>query len=349
MDITVHEVQRNRQLSELDRASGGGWGGICVDMAFKRVLAEIATKEVIEGYRYKYPSEYLELFTQFENIKRRFKKGYDLNSVTTLTLPFYLNEECLNTLGRDFTTLISSSQFKDQIIVRCDKMRIKLTLFETFFQPPCSGIIKHMEQLFQSSNVRDVKNILMVGGFSESWILQECIRTAFPDRQVIVPKEAGLAVLRGAVMFGFSPNTVTSRIAKYTYGVDKNVAFNPAIHKESKREIIEGVEYCTGIFDTHVRAGEKIDIDEEPAKRYYIPVTPKQSFVSFRIYLSEESCPKYVDQCKLLGKVVVNVPVGSKNRMVYATMTFGRTELTVEAFVLETGEKAAAYLHMDYF
>lgn len=348
MDITVHEVQRNRQLSELDRASGGGWGGICVDMAFKSVLAEIATKEVIEGYRHKYPSEYLELFTQFENIKRRFKKGYDLNSVTRLTLPF-LNEECLNTLGRDFTTLISSSQFKDQIIVRCDKMRIKLTLFETFFQPPCSGIIKHMEQLFQSSNVRDVKNILMVGGFSESWILQECIRTAFPDRQVIVPKEAGLAVLRGAVMFGFSPNTVTSRIAKYTYGVDKNVAFNPAIHKESKREIIEGVEYCTGIFDTHVRAGEKIDIDEEPAKRYYIPVTPKQSFVSFRIYLSEESCPKYVDQCKLLGKVVVNVPVGSKNRMVYATMTFGRTELTVEAFVLETGEKAAAYLHMDYF
>lgn len=348
MDITVHEVQRNRQLSELDRASGGGWGGICVDMAFKSVLAEIATKEVIEGYRHNYPSEYLELFTQFENIKRRFKKGYDLNSVTRLTLPF-LNEECLNTLGRDFTTLISSSQFKDQIIVRCDKMRIKLTLFETFFQPPCSGIIKHMEQLFQSSNVRDVKNILMVGGFSESWILQECIRTAFPDRQVIVPKEAGLAVLRGAVMFGFSPNTVTSRIAKYTYGVDKNVAFNPAIHKESKREIIEGVEYCTGIFDTHVRAGEKIDIDEEPAKRYYIPVTPKQSFVSFRIYLSEESCPKYVDQCKLLGKVVVNVPVGSKNRMVYATMTFGRTELTVEAFVLETGEKAAAYLHMDYF
>lgn len=348
MDITVHEVQRNRQLSELDRASGGGWGGICVDMAFKSVLAEIATKEMIEGYRHKYPSEYLELFTQFENIKRRFKKGYDLNSVTRLTLPF-LNEECLNTLGRDFTTLISSSQFKDQIIVRCDKMRIKLTLFETFFQPPCSGIIKHMEQLFQSSNVRDVKNILMVGGFSESWILQECIRTAFPDRQVIVPKEAGLAVLRGAVMFGFSPNTVTSRIAKYTYGVDKNVAFNPAIHKESKREIIEGVEYCTGIFDTHVRAGEKIDIDEEPAKRYYIPVTPKQSFVSFRIYLSEESCPKYVDQCKLLGKMVVNVPVGSKNRMVYATMTFGRTELTVEAFVLETGEKAAAYLHMDYF
>lgn len=348
MDITVHEVQQNRQLSELDRASGGGWGGICVDMAFKSVLAEIATKEMIEGYRHKYPSEYLELFTQFENIKRRFKKGYDLNSVTRLTLPF-LNEECLNTLGRDFTTLISSSQFKDQIIVRCDKMRIKLTLFETFFQPPCSGIIKHMEQLFQSSNVRDVKNILMVGGFSESWILQECIRTAFPDRQVIVPKEAGLAVLRGAVMFGFSPNTVTSRIAKYTYGVDKNVAFNPAIHKESKREIIEGVEYCTGIFDTHVRAGEKIDIDEEPAKRYYIPVTPKQSFVSFRIYLSEESCPKYVDQCKLLGKVVVNVPVGSKNRMVYATMTFGRTELTVEAFVLETGEKAAAYLHMDYF
>lgn len=349
MDITVNEVERNRQLRELDRASGGEWGGICVEMAFKSVLAEIATEEMIERYRYKYPSDYLELFTQFENKKRRFKKGYDLNSLTTLTLPFSLNEECLETLGRDFTTLISSSKFKDQITVIRDKMRIKVTLIETFFQPPCSGIIKHMEQLFQSPNVRDVKKILMVGGFSESWILQECIRKAFPDRQVIVPKEAGLAVLRGAVMFGFFQNTITSRIAKYTYGVDKNVAFNPTIHEESKREIIEGVEYCTDIFDTHVRAGEELYLDEEPAKRYYIPVTPKQSFVSFRIYMSRESCPKYVDHCTLLGQVVVNVPVGSKDRIVDVRMKFGSTELTVEAFVLKTGEKAAAYLHMMDF
>lgn len=342
----MHEVKRNIQLRELARASGGKWGGISVDMTFKSVLAEITTEKMIENYSYKYPSDYLELFTQFENIKRRFKKGYDLNSVTTLTLPFSFNKECLETLGRDFTTLIGSSKFKDQIIVKRDKMRIKLTLFETFFQPPCSGIIKHMEQLFQSPNVRDVKKILMVGGFSESWILQECIQKAFPDRQVIVPKEASLAVLRGAVMFGFFPNTITSRIAKYTYGVDMNVAFDPAIHEESKREIIEGVEYCTGKFDTHVRAGEELFIDEALAQRYYIPVTPKQSFVTFRVYFTEKSCPEYVDQCTILGHVVINVPVGSKDRIVDVRMKFGRTELAVEAFVLNTGETAAAYFRV---
>lgn len=348
MDITVHEVERNSQLRELDRASGGEWGGICVDMAFKSLLAEIATEKMIERYSYKYPSDYLELFTQFENIKRGFKNGYDLNSVTTLTLPFSLNEECLKTLGRDFTTLISRSKFKDQIIVRRDKMRIKMALIETFFQPPCSGIIKHMEQLFQSPNVRDVKKILMVGGFSESWILQECIRKAFPDRQVIVPKEASLAVLRGAVMFGFFQNTITCRIAKCTYGVDLNVAFDPAIHEDSKREIIEGVEYCTGIFDTHVRVGQELYIDEALSKRYYIPVTPKQSFVTFRIYWTNERCPEYVDQCTLLGHVVVNVPVGLKDRIVDVRMKFGSTELAVEAFVLETGETAAAYFHIEF-
>lgn len=49
-------------MSELDWVSGGGWGGICVDMVFKSVLVEIVIKEMIEGYRYKYFSEYLELF-----------------------------------------------------------------------------------------------------------------------------------------------------------------------------------------------------------------------------------------------------------------------------------------------
>lgn len=42
--------------------SGGGWGGICVDMVFESVLVEIVIEEMIERYRYKYFSEYLELF-----------------------------------------------------------------------------------------------------------------------------------------------------------------------------------------------------------------------------------------------------------------------------------------------
>lgn len=85
----------------------------------------------------------------------------------------------------------------------------------------------------------------------------------------------GLVVLCGVVMFGFFLNIVIFCIVKYIYGVDKNVVFNFVIYKEFKREIIEGVEYCNGIFDIYVRVGEKIDIDEEFVKWYYILVILK--------------------------------------------------------------------------
>ncbi|KAK3099812.1 hypothetical protein FSP39_010132 [Pinctada imbricata] len=44
IDITVHEVQPNGSLKELDRASGGAWGGIYVDRMFKEMLEDIVGK-----------------------------------------------------------------------------------------------------------------------------------------------------------------------------------------------------------------------------------------------------------------------------------------------------------------
>lgn len=48
----------------------------------------------------------------------------------------------------------------------------------------------------------------MVGGFSESPITLDVVKNAFPTKRVIVPEEAGLAVLKGAVLFGHQSNSV---------------------------------------------------------------------------------------------------------------------------------------------
>lgn len=342
MDITVHEIKQNGCLHELERASGGDWGGTSVDNAFKNTLAEIVTEELLASYSYKHPSDYIELFTSFEIVKRRCGRGQDLNSFLTLNIPITFFQECLETLTTDLNTLINKSKFKGHFIIKSNKLRISLISFKKFFLPACEGTINHIKELFQSPKVKDVNKILMVGGFSESYILQEAIRNAFPDCQVIVPIEAGVAVLRGAVLFGFIPNTVKTRIARHTYGVDMNAIFNPKIHKESKKEVIEGVEYCTGIFDRHVRMGEEVSIDEEHGSRYYIPITQKQKVVSFGIYVSSDEDPTYIEHCTRVGKVVVNLPVGSKDCVLDVRMVYGNTELTVKAFVSKTGEQVVA-------
>jgi hypothetical protein len=56
----------------------------------------------------------------------------------------------------------------------------------------------------------------MVGGFAESKIMQSLVRKAFLDRSIIVPQEAGLVVLKGAVIYGHCPRIVSCRIASKT-------------------------------------------------------------------------------------------------------------------------------------
>jgi hypothetical protein len=36
-------------------------------------------------------------------------------------------------------------------------------------------------------------------------MLQEHVKSTFPHKTVIIPEDAGLAVLKGAVQFGFNP------------------------------------------------------------------------------------------------------------------------------------------------
>ena len=69
-------------------------------------------------------------------------------------------------------------------------------LTKALFDESCKKIVDHMHQLFRHPSVKDVSSILLVGGFAESPMLQEAVKEAFSELKVIVPQDAGLAVLR---------------------------------------------------------------------------------------------------------------------------------------------------------
>lgn len=83
-----------------------------------------------------------------------------------------------------------------------------------------------MQELLRHSSVKDVSSIIRVGGFAESPMLQAAITNAFKDKKkkdFIVPRDAGLAVLKGAVLFGHQPKTISARVCKYTYGIGTTI------------------------------------------------------------------------------------------------------------------------------
>ena len=309
-------------------------------MAFQRALEEIVTKKMVEDYCQKYTGDYIELLRDFEIKKRKCGIRNDSNPMITLKVPVTFADECENTLGKDLTTLTNQSRFSNHFFWKSDKVRIDLPTFEGFFQPACDKIVKHISELFKSPNVKSVKKILMVGGFSESRLLQDAIRKAFPDCQVIVPQEAGLAVLRGAVVFGYNPKAIESRFAQYSYGIGTNVEFDPNKHRESKKKVIDGKEYCTDVFDRHVKKREELITGEIQSRESYSPLTQQQKQVGFKIYhTKDDETPLYIDGCENIGSFSVPVPKGEeKDRSVTVELSFGDTELTAKATVVKTGD-----------
>lgn len=170
-------------------------------MAFKTALTKIVTERMIEGYSQKYTEHYTDMFCNFEIGKRRFGKP-EVDFVFTIPITFY--PECSETLNISLTNLIRYSEFKDHISIRgTRRMAIDFPTFKAFYQPACDGIVRGMKKMFLSPKVNGVDTILMVGGFSESEVLQEKVQEAFPQCKIIVPEDAGVAVVYGAVLFGY--------------------------------------------------------------------------------------------------------------------------------------------------
>ncbi|CAG2197920.1 unnamed protein product [Mytilus edulis] len=88
---------------------------------------------------------------------------------------------------------------------------------------PLNAIIDSVKKLLTKPEMKGLKTILMVGGFSESALLYEGIRSIFPTLNVFRPHEAVLSVVKGAVIFGHTPEIITERVCAKTYGIAGNI------------------------------------------------------------------------------------------------------------------------------
>lgn len=335
MDIAIHKVLEGGRVKELHKASGGAWGGTYVDDKFFEILEEIIGKNELEKYKIECLSDYIELRQSLE-IKKR-----DISTTSTkvsFTIPAQLKERCKSWDECSFEKLISQSRFADDLKCKGEKLEFKDSLINEWFSFVCNSIVKHVKNLLQKHNI---EVILMVGGFSESLFLHDTMKENFPKKHIVVPDEAGLAVLKGAVLFGHDPQVIVSRVAKVTYGVNtlSKVQDERGLDK-SRIKVIRGEKYEKDVFSKHVTKGDDLVLDEVQEEKTYFPCYPDQKSVQFSVFTSTEENPKYVDGCKKLGSFDVKIPdtTDGTDRKVVVKFIFGGTEIKVQGVDMKTGE-----------
>jgi hypothetical protein len=346
-DITVHEKLSNDRLKELCRASGGDCGGTSVDNAFFQIFVKLVGAPLLNIMKKEDPSAYLDIFREFETVKRTVYT--DKEDKVTMSIPrAILDDICKEHLKEDFKAVVQSSPYHDKMILRYDKMRIDANLIIDMFNQASERIIELISDVLKKMKGSNLKMIVLVGGFSGCKIIQDKIKSFFPSYRVIVPEDAELAVLKGAVLFGHKPDYIVARIARYTYGIKTSTNFNPDIHEPGRCVVKNGKKRCKHLFAIYIKTGSVVELGAKITHRLHTTV-PFQSRVSFPIFQSTMECPQYTDveDCTELGTLTVVIQDPSEeNRDFRVNMIFGNTELKVTAFDEKSGVECATVLDL---
>jgi hypothetical protein len=184
----------------------------------------------------------------------------------------------------------------------------------------------------------------MVGGFSECELVQDAIRDKIGSSiTLIIPEEAGLAVLKGAVLFGHQPKIVSRRIAKITYGIQSWPEWDADLHPVSKRVVIDGQTRCRDVFTRYITIGDSIE-SGHAVSQVFQALNSEETTLQCNVYRSTQTNPRFITDpsCQRLGILTIQLPphTPGQTREIEETLIFGETELLCRARDLRTGRTA---------
>lgn len=334
----------------LYKVTGGPWGGDRLNEEFLRMLSTILGEETMAQFRDFNGPDYLDLCRQFELKKKTYSRS-SKNDVV-IRIPFELCDLFETYCEDKIVDAIERSPYRGKVRYKRSKMHLSSDVFEEFYEEITQNLINEVTKILNHPRCKDVSAILMVGGFSESEVLQLELRNAFPNLEFFIPVEGGLAVLKGGVIFGHNPRTVGMRLCNFTYGVNAMLPFSKRRHPMSHRVIWNGKPYCSFIFrvlftvneeikEGEVRSIRVIDVfdSEETQDKRLLPIR-------VQIYASDSEAPVYTtdEGCRLHAEIVVPPPDGKWPKRVFGTveLEFAGEEMIGTYISDETGAKSCA-------
>ena len=249
VDITAHRTLKGERIEEILPASGGPWGGMYVDQQFACLLEDIFGKKFLNRYKSAHPESWLQLISSFETTKKPFN-GADQNSLR-VALPWSFGDFHLEHKGGKSIKNSVQAYNNPDISFTNGAIVIKHETAKHLFSQMLNNITAHVKVLLRNPKLAKCRYIFMVGGFSQSRLLQDEIKRNFEKNRtrVLIPSEAQLSVLKGAVLFGHFPTEITTRIARLSYGYWTNKPFDSKIHDANKMyKDDDGYKWCERIF-----------------------------------------------------------------------------------------------------
>jgi len=324
IDVAVHQIEEDGTLTEVVKASGGAWGGTRVNESFYSYIEETFGKDYVKSYRDGHFADWLQLDNDFEDRKKRLT--YESKENDEIHIPFPVR------------FIIESKAKLDAFVQSYNKFKILYQKLKDFYDVSMTHIVQLVHGIIKE--VGELNLILVVGGFANSDYVFGAMQNEFSGKRIIRPLMSDTAVLEGAVIFGFFPVSISSRVCRRTYGIAVGKLFDESKHLPEHKRLIDGEIICIDVFKVIAKEGETLKIDEKKEiatlKSSHRKRNSKFVRTTFAVYASTEKAPNYTtdDSCKYLGQIKVHPPEnGWPENVNYKLVSFfGRTEFEVKVY-----------------
>ena len=251
-------------MREIIKSNGGNWGGTSVDREYLNFIKCLIGESVTQSIQQNEPNLFFEVCRNFETAKRTIKPQSDMK----------FNVRIPSQLGEAYSKMFPRKDLRSKMVVLTkvqrsvsisfigDKLRLAPKDAEDFFAESVYEITRHLTSLLRQPSGRGVATIILVGGFAESPMLIQGIKSEFPEMRVIIPQEAAWSVLRGAVIFGHDPSLIKERRSKYTYGIRTSKLFDPNIHDDKYKFEENGQIRCGSLFSKLISINDPVTVGE---------------------------------------------------------------------------------------
>lgn len=305
-------------------------------------VGDIVGVGVLKHFQKFFPKQWLNIEAKLESAKTCLGPS---NMRLSCPLPATFDTEMKNHCGKGFPELVK--QYNNTNVTFTEGfLTIKPGKMEEIFDNVIDNIISHARKKVlgnQKALLGGKKYLFIVGGFGSNKYFQRAVINAFSDSMtVFFPREPQLAVIRGAVILGYQPKVVQSRIARFTYGCQGNIDFINGKHDIGRLKVRpDGKRKCVRCFKAFVRSGEEVPFGL--IKTVSFTNCSRQN-TRIKILRSSDPSPLYSDEegVQEVGALMVKNQAKLTGRAFKMVVTFSGAEILVDTreVMLKTGNSS---------
>ncbi|WAQ93787.1 HS12A-like protein [Mya arenaria] len=305
---------------------------------------------ILKELKEKSMEEYLDLCEIIELKKREISSSKTI----TIIIGYALRQLSKSKSGRSLEEAVANSKYEGKVIAHNDKLRVDPSVTVSWFDYSVKSTVAQLSEMLGKTAMSNCSVILMVGGLSQSIVLQNAVKKTFTDKKVVIPPEAELSVSKGAVQFAYNPLFVKSRIVKYTYGTDITHKYiKSCSHKVGLRELDKnGDMRCYDNFVLIVKEGTSVPVDDVVDGSLFGPIVKTQNSIRSEIFISTSPDTELTtdSSCTKIGQVTFKIreedfEKGCIYKHIYK---FGGTEIKITTMNTELDEEMGEETEVEF-